>query len=61
MGHAGVLHSMRASCLFACVLSAVAFADQPALRRLQSDWKAKNYTLRELIHLIATSDLLRQP
>ena len=31
MGHAGVLHSMRASCLFACVLSAVAFADQPAL------------------------------
>jgi len=37
------------------------FADQPALRRLQSDWKAKNYTLRELIHLIAVSDLLRQP
>ena len=37
------------------------FADQPALRRLQSDWKAKNYILRELIHLIAISDLLRQP
>ena len=37
------------------------FADQPALRRLQSDWKAKNYTLRELIHIIAISELLRQP
>jgi mono/diheme cytochrome c family protein len=37
------------------------FADQPALRRLQSDWKAKNYTLRELIHLIAICELLRQP
>lgn len=37
------------------------FADQPALRRLQSDWKAKNYTLRELIHLIAISELLQQP
>ena len=37
------------------------FADQPAVRRLQSDWKAKNYTLRELIHLIAISDLLHQP
>ncbi|MFN7888694.1 MAG: DUF1592 domain-containing protein [Pirellula sp.] len=37
------------------------FADQPALRRLQSDWKAKNYTLRELIHLIAISELMQQP
>ena len=37
------------------------FADQPALRRLQADWKAKGYTLRELIHLIATSELMRQP
>jgi hypothetical protein len=37
------------------------FADQPALRRLQSDWKGKNYTLRELIHLITTSELIQQP
>ena len=37
------------------------FADQPALRRLQTDWKAKGHTLRELIHLIATSELMRQP
>ena len=37
------------------------FTDQPALRRLQADWKAKGHTLRELIHLIATSELMRQP
>lgn len=37
------------------------FADQPALRRLQADWKAKAYALRELIHLITTSELMRQP
>jgi hypothetical protein len=37
------------------------FADQAALRRLQADWKAKGHTLRELIHLITTSDLMRQP
>ncbi len=37
------------------------FTDQPALRRLQSDWKAKGYTLRELVHLITTSELMRQP
>ena len=37
------------------------FADQPALRRLQADWKAKDHTLRELIHLITTSELMRQP
>jgi hypothetical protein len=37
------------------------FTDQPALRRLQADWKAKDYTLRELIHLITTSELMRQP
>jgi Protein of unknown function (DUF1592)/Protein of unknown function (DUF1588)/Protein of unknown function (DUF1587)/Protein of unknown function (DUF1585)/Protein of unknown function (DUF1595)/Planctomycete cytochrome C len=37
------------------------FADQPALRRLQADWKAKDYTLRELIHLITTNELMRQP
>lgn len=37
------------------------FADQPALRRLQADWKAKGYVLRELVHLIASSELLRQP
>ena len=37
------------------------FADQPALRRLLADWKAKEHKLRELIHLIATSELMRQP
>jgi Protein of unknown function (DUF1592)/Protein of unknown function (DUF1588)/Protein of unknown function (DUF1587)/Protein of unknown function (DUF1585)/Protein of unknown function (DUF1595)/Planctomycete cytochrome C len=37
------------------------FADQPALRRLQSDWKAKNYALRELIQLITISELMQQP
>jgi hypothetical protein len=37
------------------------FTDQPALRRLQADWKAKDHTLRELIHLITTSELMRQP
>jgi hypothetical protein len=36
------------------------FTDQPALRRLQADWKAKGHTLRELIHLITTSELMRQ-
>ncbi len=37
------------------------FADQPTLRRLQADWKAKHHTLRELIHLITKSDLMQQP
>jgi hypothetical protein len=37
------------------------FADQPALRRLQADWKAKGYGLRELIHLITTNELISQP
>lgn len=37
------------------------FTDQPALRRLQADWKAKGHALRELIHLITTSELMRQP
>lgn len=39
----------------------LSFADQPALRRLQSDWKAKGHGLRELIHLITASELMRQP
>jgi hypothetical protein len=37
------------------------FADQPTLRRLQADWKAKYHTLRELIHLITTNELMHQP
>jgi hypothetical protein len=37
------------------------FTDQPALRRLQTDWKTKGHTLRELIHLITSSELMRQP
>jgi mono/diheme cytochrome c family protein len=36
------------------------FADQPILRRIQAEWKARGYPLRELIHLIATSELMRQ-
>ena len=37
------------------------FADQPSIRRLQAEWKTKGHTLRELIHLITTSELMRQP
>lgn len=37
------------------------FTDQTVLRRLQADWQAKGYTLRELVHLITTSELMRQP
>ena len=36
------------------------FGDQPALRRLQADWKTKEYRLRELIHLIANCELMHQ-
>jgi type 1 glutamine amidotransferase len=34
--------------------------DSLIARRLQSDWKSQGYALRELIHLITTSELLRQ-
>ena len=37
------------------------FSDQPALRRLQTEWKAKGYGLRELVHLVTTNELMRQP
>jgi mono/diheme cytochrome c family protein len=37
------------------------FADQPVLRRLLADWKTHDYKLRELIQLITSSDLMRQP
>jgi hypothetical protein len=37
------------------------FADQAALRLLLEQWKAQGHTLRELIHLVATSELMRQP
>jgi hypothetical protein len=37
------------------------FTDQPAIRRLQAEWKAKGYALRELIQLITTSEWMRQP
>lgn len=37
------------------------FTDQPALRHLQKEWKDKGYPLRELLHLITTSELMRQP
>jgi hypothetical protein len=36
------------------------FTDQPALRALQNEWKERGYTLRDLIHLITTSGLMRQ-
>ena len=39
----------------------IGFADQPALRRLQADWKATGYALRELIHLITSCELMAQP
>jgi hypothetical protein len=37
------------------------FADQPAVRALQSTWKTKDYALRELIYLITTSELMHRP
>jgi len=39
----------------------IGFADQPALRRLQINWSAKGYPLREIIHLITTSELMYLP
>ncbi len=39
----------------------IGFGDQPALRRLQSAWKEGGYGLRELVHLVADSELMRQP
>ena len=36
------------------------FPDQPALRELLGHWKEKNFSMRELIHLITSSDLMRQ-
>jgi hypothetical protein len=36
-------------------------ADRPALRRLQTEWQARGHGLRELVHLIAASELMRQP
>ena len=35
--------------------------DQPALRRLQANWEAKDYRLRELIRLVATCELMNPP
>lgn len=37
------------------------FADEAALRGLHDAWKARGRTLRELIHLVAAHDVLRQP
>jgi cytochrome c553 len=36
-------------------------ADQSTLQHLQRDWKAKDYVLRELIHLITACEPLRLP
>ena len=35
--------------------------DQPALRKLQENWEAKGYRLRELILLVATCELMKRP
>ena len=35
--------------------------DQPALRRLQANWEAKGFRLRELIHLVTTCELMSRP
>jgi mono/diheme cytochrome c family protein len=37
------------------------FADQPAIRQLLAQWKERNFSMRELIHLITASPLMRQP
>ena len=37
------------------------FADQPALRGLQAEWKAHGHGLRKLVHLIAASEPMREP
>jgi len=37
------------------------FTDEAALRGLHDAWKARGRTLRELIHLVATNEVLRQP
>lgn len=37
------------------------FADQPHLRAILAEWKLQGYGLRRLIHLVATSELMRQP
>jgi hypothetical protein len=37
------------------------FADQPAIRQLLAQWKERNLSMRELIHLITASPLMRQP
>ena len=36
-------------------------ADEVALRGVQAEWKAKGYRLRHLVHLVTTSELMRQP
>jgi hypothetical protein len=60
--HPELLAHNLAHCLLTYALGRpLGFADQPTLRRLQSDWKAKGYALRELIHLITESELMRQP
>lgn len=37
------------------------FADQTHLRAILADWKAQGYGLRSLVHLVASSDLMRSP
>ena len=59
--HPGLLAQNLAHRLLTYALGRpLGFTDQPALRRLQSDWKTKGYALRELIDLITTSELMRQ-
>lgn len=37
------------------------FGDHPDLRAILADWKAQGYGLRALVHLVASSDLMRSP
>jgi len=60
--HPGLLaHNLAHRLLTYALGRPLGFADQPALRRLQTEWKSKGHTLRELIHLITASELMRQP
>jgi len=39
----------------------LSFADEAALRGLHDAWQARGRTLRELVHLVAASEVLQQP
>lgn len=37
------------------------FTDQASIRQLVAEWKKRDFSMRELIHLITASELMRQP